>query len=52
VIISGQELANYFGADKSPKEMKGTILKLLDEYKEKNPPELGKTDKKKDQLEN
>ena len=51
VIISGQELDKYFGAEKTPKEMKDTILKLLDEYKEKNPLELGNTDKKKDQLE-
>jgi hypothetical protein len=51
VIITGQELDKYFGADKSPKEMKATILKLLDEYKEKQPPELGKPDKKKDQQE-
>ena len=49
VIISGQELGKYFGADKSPKEMKDTILKLLDEYKEKQPPELTKPDKKKEQ---
>ena len=50
VIISSQELGKYFGVDKSPREMKDTILKLLDEYKAKQPPELGKPDKKKDQL--
>ena len=49
VIISSQELGKYFGADKSPKEMKDTILKLLDEYKAKNPLELEKTDKQKEQ---
>ena len=49
VIISSQELGKYFGADKSPKEMKDTILKLLDEYKAKNPLELDKTDKKQEQ---
>jgi len=49
VIINSQELGKYFGADKSPKEMKDTILKLLDEYKEKQPPELTKPDKKKEQ---
>ena len=48
VIISGQELEKYFGLEKSPKEMKDTILKLLDEYKAKNPLELDKPDKKKD----
>jgi ParB-like chromosome segregation protein Spo0J len=51
VIISSQELGKYFAADKSPKEMKDTILKLLDEYKEKNPLELAKPDRKKDELE-
>ena len=49
VIISGQELGKYFGAEKSPKEMKDTILKLLDEYKEKNPLEVDKPVKKKEQ---
>jgi hypothetical protein len=49
VIISSQELDKYFGAEKSPKEMKETILKLLDEYKVKNPLELGKPDKKQEQ---
>jgi ParB-like chromosome segregation protein Spo0J len=48
VIISGQELAKYFGEEKTPKEMKDTILKLLDEYKAKQPPELDKPGKKKD----
>ena len=42
VIISSQELEKYFGKDKTPREMKDTILKLLEEYKEKHPPELGK----------
>jgi len=46
VIINSQELAKYFGADKTPKEMKDTILKLLDEYKEKQPLEQAKPDKK------
>ena len=46
VIITGQELSKYFGTDKTPKEMKDTILKLLDEYKEKQPPELTKPGEK------
>ena len=46
VIITGPELDKYFGADKSPKEMKDTILKLLDEYKAKQPPELAKPEDK------
>ena len=45
VIISSQELSKYFGPDKTPREMKDTILKLLDEHKAKNPPELSKPEK-------
>ena len=45
VIISAQELSQYFGKDKSPREMKDTIIKLLDEYKAKNP-ELSAPEKK------
>ncbi len=37
VIISSQELSQYFGKDKTPREMKDTIIKLLDEWKEKQP---------------
>lgn len=33
VIISGAELGKYFGKDKTPQEMKGQIMKLLDEWK-------------------
>ena len=33
VIISSQELSQYFGKDKTPREMKDTIIKLLDEWK-------------------
>jgi ParB/RepB/Spo0J family partition protein len=42
VILSSKELAPFFGNDKTPREMKDTILKLLEENKAKNPPELGK----------
>jgi len=49
VIISSQELDKYFSAEKSPKEIKDTILKLLDEYKVKNPLEVDKPVKKKEQ---
>lgn len=45
VIISSQELSQYFGKDKTPREMKDTIIKLLDEWKEKQP-ELSKPEKK------
>lgn len=48
VIINSAELEKYFGKDKTPREMKDTILALLDEWKEKQPPERGKPDKKKD----
>jgi ParB family chromosome partitioning protein len=37
VIISSQELSQYFGKDKTPRKMKDTIIKLLDEWKEKQP---------------
>jgi len=33
VILSSQELSQYFGKDKTPQEMKGQIMKLLDEWK-------------------
>ena len=46
VILSSQELGQYFGKDKTPREMKDTILKLLEEYKAKQPPELSKPEKK------
>lgn len=46
VIISASELAQYFGGEKTPREMKDKIMELLGEWKEKQPPELGKTEKK------
>lgn len=48
VIISGAELEKYFGKDATPRQMKDQIMALLDDWKEKQPPELGKADKKKD----
>ena len=48
VILSSQELGQYFGKEKTPREMKDTILKLLDEYKAKQP-ELSKPEKKTEQ---
>ena len=48
VIINIAELEKYFGKDKSPREMKDQIMSLLDDWKAKQPPELGKPDKKKD----
>ena len=35
VIFNSQELSKYFGPEKSPREMKDIILKLLDDYKER-----------------
>lgn len=49
VIISSQELGQYFGKDKTPREMKDQILKLLDEWKEKQPQDLAKAEKKTEQ---
>ena len=40
VILNSQELGKYFGPEKSPREMKDTILKLLDDFAAKQPPEL------------
>ena len=48
VIISSQELGQYFGKEKTPREMKDTIIKLLDEWKEKQP-ELAKPEKQAEQ---
>ena len=35
VILSSQELVQYFGKEKTPREMKDTIMKLLEENKDK-----------------
>lgn len=48
VIISSQELAEYFGKDKTPREMKDQILQLLGDWKAKQP-ELSKPEKKAEQ---
>ena len=48
VIINSTELEKYFGKDKSPREMKDKIISLLDDWKAKQPPELGKPEKKTD----
>lgn len=48
VIISSQELSQYFGKDKTPREMKDQILKLLDEWKGKQR-EIAKPEKKAEQ---
>ena len=40
VIISTDELNKYFGKEVTPAKMKAQILALLDEWKEKQPPEL------------
>ena len=49
VILSSQELGQYFGKDKTPREMKDQIMKLLDEWKEKQPQDLAKAEKKTEQ---
>ena len=48
VIISTAELSKYFGKEVTPAKMKEQIMALLDEWKEKQPPELAQPDKKKD----
>ena len=39
VIISTEELSRYFGQEVTPRQMKEQIIALLDEWKEKQPPE-------------
>ena len=39
VIISTDELSKYFGKEVTPRKMKDQIMALLDEWKEKQPPE-------------
>ena len=39
VIISTDELNKYFGKEVTPRQMKEQIMALLDEWKEKQPPE-------------
>ena len=51
VIISMAELGKYFGKEVTPAKMKEQIMSLLDDWKEKRPPELGKADKKKTDME-
>ena len=48
MILNSQELSNYFGPEKTPREMKEQILKLLDEWKDRQPPDLAKATKKKE----
>lgn len=48
VIISMAELEKYFGKEVTPVKMKEQIMSLLDEWKEKQPPELTKPEKKAD----
>ena len=48
VIISTSELSKYFGKEVTPAKMKEQIISLLDDWKAKQPPELGKPEKKAD----
>ncbi len=48
VIISTAELEKYFGKEVTPAKMKEQIISLLDDWKEKQPPELTKAEKKLD----
>ena len=49
VIITTDELNQYFGKEVTPAKMKEQIMTLLDEWKEKQPPELAKAPKKMEQ---
>ncbi len=46
MIISTAELEKYFGKEVTPAKMKEQIIGLLDEWKQKQPPELAKAPKK------
>jgi ParB/RepB/Spo0J family partition protein len=46
VIISTAELEKYFGKEVTPAKMKEQIMTLLDDWKQKQPPELAKAPKK------
>jgi len=48
VILSSQELGQYFGKDKTPREMKDQIMKLLDEWKGQQK-DIAKPEKKTEQ---
>lgn len=48
VIITGAELEKFFGREATPRQMKDQIMTLLEDWKERQPPELAKPDKKMD----
>ena len=48
VIISTAELEKYFDKEVTPAKMKEQIMSLLDDWKEKQPPELAKAPKKQE----
>ena len=48
VIISTAELEKYFGKEVTPAKMKEQIMSLLDDWKERQPPELAKAPKKQE----
>ena len=50
VILTGAELGKYFGKEATPREMKDQIIKLLDEWKDKQH-EHAKSEKKAAQQE-
>ena len=48
VIITGAELEKFFGKEATPRQMKDQIMTLLEDWKERQQPELAKPDKKVD----
>ena len=48
VIITGAELEKFFGKEATPRQMKDQIMTLLEDWKERQPPELANPDKKMD----
>lgn len=49
VILSAQELGQYFGKEATPREMKDTILKLLEENSKSQQKDIAKPQKKAEQ---
>ena len=40
MIITGAELEKFFGKEATPRQMKDQIMTLLEDWKERQPPEL------------
>ena len=48
MIILALNWKSFFGKEATPRQMKDQIMTLLEDWKERQPPELAKPDKKMD----